>query len=149
MIGNNVRIDDFCLLSAGNKPFIIEDYNHIAAGVYIWGQEGFHMKPFSNIASGSKIFTLSDSYCGNYLLGPTLPENVRNVYGSQLILEKHVTLGANTIVLPGAKLGEGVVVGSNSLVLKDCKPWSIYVGSPAKFLKERSKNLLELEKKLA
>ena len=37
-IGNNVRIDDFCILSAGNNPFILEDYIHISAGVYIYGQ---------------------------------------------------------------------------------------------------------------
>jgi len=149
IIGNNVRIDDFCLISSGKKPFILENYIHISAGVYIWGYEGFYMKSFSNISAGSKIYTMTDSYCGNYLIGPTVPLNVRNVYGFPLIIEKYVIIGAGTIILPGAKIGEGVAVGSNSLVLKDCKPWSIYAGSPAKFIKERSKKLLELEKQLA
>jgi len=147
-IGNNVRIDDFCILSAGDKPFILEDYIHIAAGVYIWGNAGFHMKSLTNISAGSKIYTQSDSYCGNYLIGPSVPLRYRNVYGSSLVIEKHVIIGASSVILPGCTLGEGVAIGSNSLVLKECKPWGIYAGSPAKFIKERSTHLLELEKEL-
>jgi galactoside O-acetyltransferase len=145
IIGNNVRIDDFCLLSAGKQPFTLENNIHIAAGVYIWGGEGFHMKCFTNISAGSKIYTQSDSYCGNYLIGPSVPTNLRKVYGAPLIIEKHVIIGAGATILPGVKLQEGVAIGSNSLVIKDCKPWSIYGGVPAKFLKERSRKALELE----
>jgi len=147
-IGNNVRIDDFCILSAGNNPFILEDYIHISAGVYIYGQNGFHMKSLTNISAGSKIYTQSDSFCGNYLIGPSIPNRLRNVYGSPLVIEKYTIIGAGSIVLPGAIIGEGVAIGANSLITKDCKPWSIYGGSPAKFIKERSKKLIELEKLL-
>ena len=149
VIGNNIRIDDFCLISSGKNPFILDDYIHIAAGVYIWGNEGFHAKSFSNISAGTKIYTQSDSYCGNYLIGPTVPLDTRKVYGGSLVLEKYVIIGAGAIILPGVKLGEGVAIGSNSLVTKDCNPWGIYAGSPAKFIKERSNKLLELEKQLA
>ena len=147
-IGNNVRIDDFCILSAGNNPFILEDYIHISAGVYIYGQNGFHMKSLTNISAGSKIYTQSDSFCGNYLIGPSIPNRLRNVYGTPLVIEKYTIIGAGSIVLPGAIIGEGVAIGANSLITKDCKPWSIYGGSPAKFIKERSKKLLELEQLL-
>jgi galactoside O-acetyltransferase len=148
IIGNHVRIDAFSILSSGNKPFILENYIHIASGVYIWGNIGFHMKSFSNISAGSKIYTQSDSYCGNYFIGPSVPIKYRKVYGSPLILEKHVIIGAGSILLPGIKLGEGVAIGSHSLVTKDCKPWSIYAGSPAKWMKERSNTLLKWEKEL-
>ena len=144
-IGNNVRIDDFCILSAGNNPFILEDYIHISAGVYIYGQYGFHMKSLSNISAGCKIYTQSDSFCGNYLIGPAISDKLRKVYGSALIIEKYTIIGAGSIILPGAIIGEGVALGANSLITKDCKPWSIYAGSPAKFIKERSKKLIELE----
>jgi acetyltransferase-like isoleucine patch superfamily enzyme len=39
--------------------------------------------------------------------------------------------------MPGVILEEGTSVGAMSLVLKSTEPWSIYVGSPAKRLKER------------
>jgi len=147
-IGNNVRIDAFSILSSGTEPFILDDYIHIAANVCIWGNAGFHSKSLTNISAGTKIYTQSDSYCGNYLIGPSVPLKFRNVYGSPLTIEKHVIIGAGSVILPGAALGEGVAIGSNSLVLKDCKPWSIYAGSPAKFIKERSKKVLELEQQL-
>jgi galactoside O-acetyltransferase len=147
-IGNNVRIDAFSILSSGIQPFIIDNYIHIASGVYIWGNSGFHIKSLSNISSGCKIYTQSDSYCGNYLIGPSSPLSLRKVYGSKLTIDKHVIIGSSSVILPGANIGEGVAIGANSLVTKECKPWGIYVGSPVKYIKERSKKVLELEKQL-
>ena len=54
-------------------------------------------------------------------------------------------IGTNSTVLPGVELGEGVAVGAHSLVTKSCDPWGIYVGVPAKRMKERSRQLLKLE----
>ena len=143
-IGNNVRIDDFCILSGGSQPFVIDDYIHISAGVYIYGQNGIHIKSFSNISSGAKIFTQSDTFNGDFLIGPTVPMEHRRVYGCSLVIEKHVVIGAGCIVLPEAKFGEGAAIGANSLVKSECLEWSIYAGSPAKFIKKRSKGLLNL-----
>jgi len=143
-IGDNVRIDDFCILSAGSEPFILEDYIHISAGVYIYGQSGFHMKSFSNISAGSKIYTQSDTFNGDFLIGPTVPIETRYVYGYSLVIERHVIIGAGSTVLPEAKFGEGVAIGANSLVKGECIEWSIYAGSPVKFIRERSKTLLNI-----
>ena len=148
IIGNNVRIDDFCILSAGSEAFIIEDYIHISAGVYIYGQGGFHIKSYSNISGGVKIYTISDTFDGNYLIGPMVPIEYRNIKSLSLVIEKHVIIGTGSIILPINKISEGVAIGANSLVLNDCEEWNIYAGSPAKFLKERSKKVLELEKEL-
>ena len=144
-IGNNVRIDAFCILSAGNEPFILEDYIHISAGTMIYGQYGFYMKPFTNISVGCKIFTQSDSFSGDYMIGPTVPIKYRKVYGSPIVLEKHSIIGAGSIILPGSIIQEGVAIGANSLVKGECRAWSIFAGSPIKFIKERSKRVLELE----
>ena len=150
VIGNNVRVDDFCLLSAStDKPFIIEDYIHISAGACIYGAAGIHIKSFSNISVGVKVFTMSDSFCGNYLVGPTVPKEYRNVIESPLLIEKHTVIGANSVVLPGITIGEGVAIGANSLVNKDCEEWTIYVGTPLRKLKNRERKVLELEKMIA
>jgi dTDP-4-amino-4,6-dideoxy-D-glucose acyltransferase len=51
--------------------------------------------------------------------------------------------------MPGVKLGEGAILGANSLATKDLEPWTIYVGSPAKPVKIRKKDIiLEYAKKL-
>ena len=45
-----------------------------------------------------------------------------------------VTIGANTLILPGAVIEDGVVIGANSLVPKDAhlESYSLYGGSPVK-----------------
>ena len=56
-------------------------------------------------------------------------------------------IGANSVVLPGVVIPEGVVVGAMSLVLQDTvlKPWTIYAGSPVRALRARpSARILEL-----
>jgi galactoside O-acetyltransferase len=111
----------------------------------IYGQYGFHMKSFTNVSVGCKIFTQSDSFSGEYMIGPTLPIKYRKVYGSPLVLEKHSIIGAGSIILPGSIIQEGVAIGANSLVKGECRAWSIFAGSPIKFIKERSKRVLELE----
>ena len=147
-IGSNVRIDDFCLLSASDKPFTLEDYIHISAGVYIFGSAGFHMKSFSNISSGTKIYTASDTFDGSCLIGPTVPFNLRKVKEECLVLEKHTWIGPNSIILPGITIGEGCAIGALSFVKKSCNPWSIYGGNPLKYIKERDRFCLEIEKSL-
>jgi maltose O-acetyltransferase len=45
-------------------------------------------------------------------------------------------LGARTIVLPGVTIGSGVVVGAGSLVTHDLDSNGLYVGSPARLVRE-------------
>jgi galactoside O-acetyltransferase len=79
------------------------------------------------------------------MIGPTVPIKYRRVYGAPLVLEKHSVIGAGSIILPGSIIQEGVAIGANSLVKGECRAWSIYAGSPVKFIKERSKRVLEYE----
>lgn len=59
------------------------------------------------------------------------------------ILAKKITIGngcwlaTDVFVSPGVTMGYGVVVGARSTVVKDLESNSVYVGSPAKFLKKR------------
>lgn len=48
---------------------------------------------------------------------------------------KNASIGMRTIILPNVTIGEGAVVGANSLVSKDIPPFSIAVGNPAKVIK--------------
>jgi acetyltransferase-like isoleucine patch superfamily enzyme len=141
-IGNYVRIDDFCILSS-LKPMIIDDHVHISAGVYIYGSAGIHIHSYSNISASVKIFTETDTFDGTCLIGPTVPIECRKVKSLSMTIEKHTVIGSNSVVMP-CKLGEGVAIGANSFVNKDCDPWTIYAGSPIRKIKERSKDLLQL-----
>ena len=62
-----------------------------------------------------------------------------------VVLEKHVIIGAGSVILPNVILKEGSSVGAMSLLTKNTKEWTIYAGIPARELKERKKELLKLE----
>ena len=58
-------------------------------------------------------------------------------YDGTIIIENDVWIGANVIILPNVKIGEGCIVGAGSVVTKDLSKFSIYAGNPCKFLKKR------------
>ncbi|MGL5230796.1 MAG: acyltransferase [Cetobacterium sp.] len=145
LLGNNVRIDDFCLLSGDIK---IGNYVHIAAYSALFGGAGIEMEDFTGISSRVTIYSVSDDYSGEFLTNPTVPNKFKKVQEEKVILKKHSLIGASAIILPGVILGEGTSIGANSLVTKSTEEWSIYFGNPVKRLKSRKKDLLELEKQL-
>jgi len=53
-----------------------------------------------------------------------------------IIIEDNVWLGANVIVLPGVTIGRNAIIGAGSVVTKDIDANSIYVGNPARKLRE-------------
>src|SRR5712692_5867974 len=58
-------------------------------------------------------------------------------------------VGAGSIVLPGCNIAEGTTVGALSLVKSSLAPWGIYAGVPVRRLRDRSRALLELERRLS
>lgn len=48
-----------------------------------------------------------------------------------------VWIGANVTILSGIIVGDGAVIGANSLVTKNIEPYAIYAGNPAKFIRKR------------
>ncbi len=140
-IGNHVRIDDFCILSG---RITLGNYIHISAHCALYGSLGIIMENFSGLSPGCRVFSTTDDFSGDFMVGPMVPETLTNVTGGLVNIGKYVQLGAGSIILPATTLGEGVAVGSMSLVNKSLDPWGIYAGIPAKFIKERSKSIIEL-----
>lgn len=144
-IGNNVRIDDFCIVS-GN--ITIGDYIHIAAYSALYGgQKGIFIDDYVNISSKVVIYAKSDDYSGGTMTNPMLPDTYKEVIEEPVNINKHVILGSGCVILPGTELNEGSAFGAMTLVNKDSEPWSINVGIPFKKIKNRSQHLLQLEKK--
>jgi len=146
-LGDNVRIDDFCVI-VGGAGIHIGCFVHIACFCGLFGGAGIEMEDFSGLSSKVTIYSESDDYNGDSLTNPTVPKQFKPNYISKKVsLKKHAIVGAHSILLPGVTLNEGAAVGANSLVMKDCDAWSVYFGSPAKKVKPRSQNLLLLEEK--
>lgn len=147
-IGSNVRIDDFSILTGGEGGINIGSYVHIAAYVYISGQGGVDIGDFVGISSRSAVYSASDDYSGKVMTNPMVPSKFTHVERKKIIFSKHVLIGTGSTVLPGVEIGEGTAVGAMSLVVSNLEPWGIYLGIPAKLLKPRSKEILDMEKQL-
>lgn len=147
-IGDSVIIDDFVFIMGGEKT-IIGSFVHIASFTSVTGGGTFIMENFSGLSGGVRIYTGNEDYSGNYMTNPTVPSPYRIPSRSFVIIKKHVVIGANTVILPGVTIGEGASIGANSLITKDCEPWTIYAGTPVKPLCKRPRErILELEAQL-
>lgn len=161
LIGSNCKI----INSQINEEVSIADYNLLAyssIGRYTYTGE------FSHITSSS-----IGSFCSlswNVSIGPgvhdynkitthpflavkrfgLVDEPVYNQYSGQCNIDNDVWIGCNSVIMRGVSVGNGAIVGANSVVTKDVPPYAIVVGSPAKIIKYRFEPaiieaLLELE----
>lgn len=146
VIGSNVRVDDFAILSG---KIVIGNHVHIAAYTSLFaGEYGIYLEDFTGISSHSTVYAVTDDYSGEALTNPTIPEEFRKVTGGKVILQKHALIGAGSCILPAVTIGEGTSVGSMSLINRSLDGWGVYAGIPCKRIKERSKKVLELEEEL-
>lgn len=137
-IGDNVRIDDFCILSG---KITLGSHIHISAYVALYGAMGIVMEDYTGISPKSIVYSAMDDFSGEYLIGPIHPDKTTNVTGGVVTIKRFVQVGSNVVVFPNLIIGEGVAVGACSLVTKSLPAWGIYVGIPVRKIKDRSKKM--------
>ncbi|MBI5116006.1 acyltransferase [Candidatus Poribacteria bacterium] len=149
VIGDNVRIDDFCILSGDIR---VGSYVHIAAYCALYAQEAnINISDFAGLSARVSIYTFSDDYVfGLSLTNPTIPDKFKiKLDKGPVTLGKHVIVGAGSIILPNTVIGAGAAIGALSLVRGEVDPWTIWKGNPAKSAgRRRSDRILKLEKEL-
>ena len=110
-IGDNSRIDDFCVVSG---KVAIGRNVHIAVFCNIaGGSEGVTIGDFAGIAYGSHVFSQSDDYTGLALTGPTVPAIYKRETKAAIHIGRHCIVGTNSLIFPGVHLGEGMFCGSH------------------------------------
>lgn len=142
-IGSHVRIDDFVILSG---TISIGNYVHIAAATLLYGgSQGIDILDFANLSSRVAVYAVSDDYSGDFMTNPMIPEKYKKTIEGKVVIGKHVIIASGCTILPNVSLGEGCGVGAMSLVKKNVDSWTIVAGIPARYIKQRSQRLLELE----
>lgn len=116
--GKNVEINDYVHIAA-SKSVIIGDNVLIAGKAFI-----------TDISHGC--------YSGNQNIQstPFMIPNKRPLFAKPVIIERNVWIGESVSILPGVRIGEGVIVGANSVVSKSLPAFIIAVGNPAKAIKK-------------
>ena len=140
-IGDNVRIDDFCILSGNIR---IGSNVHISAYVALYGSMGIILEDYTGISPRSTLYSAMDDFSGDYLIGPIHDKNYINVTGGLIKLCKYSQIGCNCVVFPKVTIKEGAIVGAMSLVSHTLEPWTINYGIPTKQVRLRNKGLMNL-----
>lgn len=159
-IGKNVLIDVDVFLN-GTKNISIGDYSWIDSGVRLESMLGeikigkrVHIAPYSIIAArepviiedyaavgaGAKIYANSERpFGGKRMSGPMIPEEYKAYYTKKIVLEKDSCVGTGAVLLPGAYICEGAVVGANTVIKKRVEPYYIVAGLPPRIIGKRDK----------
>jgi len=145
---NNIRIDDYCFISANSGIIDIGNYVHISRNTSLISGSKITLSDFSGISNNCSIFGKSDIYNGMTLTNPTIPKKYKKITIGDIFLGKHVIIGSTTILLPNTHINDGAAVGALSLVYGNLDGWNIYGGAPVKKLKERKQDCLKYEKEL-
>ena len=145
---SNIILSEFSWLHGGIKTFI-GNFIHIASYCSIEGGGVCILEDFAGLSAGVRLITGSELVKGEGLTNPTIPKEYRAVYRSFVHLERHAFIASDVVIHPGVTIGEGAVIGSNSVVTKDVEPWTINVGTPLREIKKRDKKkMLDLQDKL-
>ena len=140
-VGNAVTIDDYCFIYA--RAYItLGDFVHICAFSSITGGEACEVGPFSSLSWGARVFTGTENL--KKLLGPKIPLDLREAVRKPVTIGKHVLIGANSVILPGAHIHDGAIIGASSVVRQDQEiaPWTVWGGVPAHYIYARDRQLI-------
>lgn len=118
VIKNNVSITDRCIISAANR---IE----IGNGCLL----------------GRDTFITDNSHGENISINElNISPHERNIFSKgTVIIGDNVWTGKNVCIMPNVKIGNGAIIGANSVVTHNIPPYSVAVGSPAKVIKTINK----------
>lgn len=111
VIGRNVTINEWC---------------------FIDGYGGVEIGDCCRIAHNCSLVSEDHGFAD-----PDTPIYRQKKVGARIRLERDVWLGCGVRVLKGVTIGEGSIIGANSLVTKNIPPYSIAVGSPARVIRKR------------
>ena len=112
-IGDKLIIGKFCALARGVR-FIMNGANH--------KMSGFSTYPFHIFGGGWEA---------------AMPKPGELPYKGDTVVGNDVWLGYESVVMPGVKIGDGAVVASKSVVVKDVPPYSVVGGNPAVLIRQR------------
>ena len=136
-LDNYCQIFDYVFIDAG-KSLKIGKHSTLTWNVLIEGGANTKIGDRVFIGPGTKILTSTYKINGYYTV-EHLPGKCQETDYGDIEIEDDAYIGANCVVMPGVKIGEGAVVGVNSLVKNDLEPWTVYVGTPCKAIGKREK----------
>lgn len=124
----------------------IKGYNNIKIGrdffagpfLYINTNEISSITIGDDVMIGPSVKIISGNHITDYIYGPMNQSPPKKQgHDKGIIIESDVWIGVNTIILDGAHISEGAVIGAGSIVNKFIPPYCVAVGNPIRIVKPR------------
>lgn len=146
--GHNCRFDLLGEKDDNLKKLIIGKNCKLGDSVHIVANEKVIIG--DNCLMASKIF-ISDTSHGEYSdatinSSPDVPPDTRPLHMKAISIGNNVWIGENVCILLGVTIGDGCIIGANSVVNRDVNDNCIVAGAPAKDLKKYNYNTGKWEK---
>lgn len=139
-IGEYSWIDSGVRIEATLGEITIGKRVHIAPNAIVAAREPVIIEDYAAVGAGAKIYANSERpFGGKRMSGPMIPEEYKAFYTKKIVLEKDSCVGTGAVLLPGAYICEGAVVGANSVIKKRIEPYDIVAGLPPRVIGKREK----------
>lgn len=136
--GGRIELGEFCEVHRGAQLLAyggvirIGDNCSINPNCILYGHGGLTIGDDVRIAAGTIIVPANHEFSDSDQL---IREQGESCLG--ICIGNDVWLGARVIVLDGVNIADGCVIGAGAVVTQSTEPYGVYVGNPARKIKQR------------
>jgi virginiamycin A acetyltransferase len=127
-LSGHVSVGRFTVINP--KTSVLSSVHEISIGQFcsiapeVWIQEYLHRTDY-----------VTTYYINKHLLGGSTKDDITSK--GPIVIGNDVWIGTKSTILSGLRIGDGAIIGANSLVTKDIPPYAVVGGSPARVIKYR------------
>jgi acetyltransferase-like isoleucine patch superfamily enzyme len=136
VVADKAFIDAFVAIKfvGGSGDIVIGEESYLNAGTVLYSGNGITLGKYVMVAANCTFAPTNHAFATREV--PMIRQRFMPSRGG-ILVEDDVWIGANCVILDGAILRQGCIVGANSVVSGELAPYSINVGSPARFVRWR------------
>jgi len=128
-IGKNSLIESLCAICTWHGDVVLKDGASIGIGSVVMGP----VLIGEGSACSQNCFISGQSHHYEDISKHLFKQGIET---KQVVIGKNVWIGANSVILPGVKIGDNAVIGAGSTITEDVPPYSVVAGNPARIIKQ-------------
>ena len=131
-IGNHCSIHPFAYIKTYDGKITIGNYCSVHPYTVLYGNGGLSIGNNVRIAAHTVVIPANHNFSST-----NIPIFKQGLSTEGIRIEDDVWIGAGVYILDGVTIEKGCVIGAGSIVTKSTEQYGVYVGNPAKKIKDR------------